>query len=393
MAQDRPPTSANEDLRAAVERVLPLVRKLGPESERLRHMHPELSEQLAREGLLQLMLPRGLGGKQHTPLEAYGPVEAISAADGSVGWCVMIASLITCFSGWLPPEVGRASAGTPADLRMAGSIRPQGRARKVPGGYRIDGHWDFASGIHYARWMLCPCVIFDGDQPLKTPAGGPLTRTMWIPSSDMTIVENWDVIGLRGTGSHDFVVKDVFVPESHTLSLADPQTHPGALYIGRLFLSWAWTTTVAHSMGIARGAIDTFVDIATAKGSTTSPTLLRDRPMVQSKLGEAAATLGSARAYVFDSIGKLWDKADRGLGYEAELLDARLALVHSMHASARAVDLVYHAAGTNGVYAKNAMERHFRDIHVAIQHGAALPQHFESAGKVMMGLRPTDPGW
>ena len=275
-------------------------------------------------------------------------------------------------------------AGTPADMRLGGSIRPQGRARTVPGGYRIDGRWDFASGIHYARWVQCPCVI----------DGGPRVRTMWIPAESMRIIDTWTVVGLRGTGSHDFEVHDVFVPDAFSTSLADPPRQAGALYRARFFLTWLWTVTVANSFGIARGAIDTFTQVAAQKASTSSTALLRDRPTVQAKIAQAEATLQSSRTYVIDTIGRLWSLVSAGeTDLDRPFMQARLAITHGMHEAVRAVDAVYHAAGTNAVYAANAIERPFRDIHVCVQHGAALPQHFESAGKVLMGLRPTDPGW
>ena len=167
---------------ATARALAPLVRELRDEGERLRHVPPAMSEALAQSGLLQMFLPRGLGGQELTPLAAFDAIEELSRADGSIGWCTMLASILTAFTGWLAPEVGRAMAGSPADLRMAGSIRPQGRARPVNGGYRIDGQWDFASGIHYARWLTCPCVIMDGDRPALTATGAPRTRIVWPPA-------------------------------------------------------------------------------------------------------------------------------------------------------------------------------------------------------------------
>ena len=110
-------------------------------------------------------------------------------------------------------------------------------ARLVNGGYRVDGQWDFASGIHHARWVVCPCVVMDGNQPVLTHTGVPKTRIMWLPAERITIIDTWDVVGLRGTGSHDFVVNDEFVPATYTSSLADPPQERGPLYIPRLFLT------------------------------------------------------------------------------------------------------------------------------------------------------------
>ncbi|HLJ06650.1 MAG TPA: hypothetical protein VKT26_10280, partial [Acetobacteraceae bacterium] len=112
------------------------------------------------------------------------------------------------------------------------------------------------------------------------------------------------------------------------------------------------------------------------------------------RIGEAEAIVNAARAYVFDAVGRLWDTLCAGGAPSDRLvMQARLALVHAMHESVRAVDKVFHAAGTNAIYTRHPLERAFRDVHVALQHGAALPGYFESAGKVLLGLRPGDPGW
>lgn len=376
--------------------MLPQVRGARDECERLRHVPPSLAEALAKAGLLQMFLPRSMGGPELAPLDAFDAIEEISKIDGSIGWCTMIASVLAAFTGWLPSEVGRSmgSAGGGTDLRLGGSIRPQGRARLVEGGYRVDSQWDFASGIHHARWVVCPCVVLEGDKPVLSNTGATKTRIMWLPAERIKIIDTWDVIGLRGTGSHDFVVRDVFVPQTHTSSLADAPHESGPLYIPRLFLTWVWTATVANALGIARGAMNAFVEMATTKASTSSPTLLRDRALVQVRTAEAEAILSAARSYVRGTVAETWRLVTAGeKDLDVAITQARLAITHAMHEAARSVDLVFHAAGTNAVYTRNPIERYFRDIHVTLQHGAALPIHMEAAGKALLGLRPSDPGW
>jgi alkylation response protein AidB-like acyl-CoA dehydrogenase len=197
-----------------------------------------------------------------------------------------------------------------------------------------------------------------------------------------------------GTGSHDFVVHDVFVPAQHTFSLAEPSQTPTPLYSPRFLLVGAWTLTVVNALGIARGAMDTFIELAAQARSTSSPTVLRDRPLVQTQVAEAEAIIGAARAYVFEAVGSAWEAVcagapDPGLA----IAQARLAITHGMHEAVRAVDHLFHAAGTNAVYRKHRLERYFRDIHAAVQHAAGLASHVEGAGKVLLGLRPSDIGW
>jgi alkylation response protein AidB-like acyl-CoA dehydrogenase len=140
--------------------------------------------------------------------------------------------------------------------------------------------------------------------------------------------------------------------------------------------------------------MDTFIELAAQARSTSSPTVLRDRPLVQTQVAEAEAIIGAARAYVFEAVGSAWEAVcagapDPGLA----IAQARLAITHGMHEAVRAVDHLFHAAGTNAVYRKHRLERYFRDIHAAVQHAAGLASHVEGAGKVLLGLRPSDIGW
>jgi indole-3-acetate monooxygenase len=380
---------ATDEIAVTAASLAPLIMEASGEGEAMRCTPPRVVEALASAGLFQMFLPRAIGGPELPPLVAFRAIEEISKADGSVGWCTMIATVLSLFTGWLDTDIARAMVGTPADLRAAGSLRPQGEARETNGGYRVSGRWNFASGVTYADWVYCTCRVMGGSAPRMSAAGVPLTRAAWIPASAARIDDTWSVVGLRGTGSHDFIVDDIFVDKQHTSSFADPPLEGGQLYNPRTFFVTLWVVTAANALGIARGAIDTFVNLA-GRSSTSSPLPLRDRPAVQSRVAEAEAILSAARAFVLDAVGTVWDG---GPDQSLAIAKARLAITHGMHEAVRAVDLVFHAAGTNAIYSSNPLERHFRDIHVVVQHNAAFAVHYESAGKVLLGLRPTDPGW
>lgn len=382
------------DVVAAARSLIPQVLAARDECERLRRVPTSMVETLAEAGLLQMYLPRSMGGPELPPLVVFRAIEEISRADGSIGWCTMIATGVSNSMGLLEAEVGREMAGSPADMRLAGSIRPMGRARPVDGGHRVDGRWDFASGVNHARWLMCPCIILDDGKPMRTPTGAPVTRIFWAPAESATILDTWHVVGLRGTGSHDFTLADVFVPAARSVATTDLPREKGLLYDPRLHLSWIWTATVANAIGIARGALDAFTEVASSKSSTMSTALLRDRPLVQARVAEAEAILSAARAYVQTAVGDLWERTAQGESdLDVAVVQARLAIARGMHEAVRSVDLLFHAAGTNAVYERNPLERHFRNIHVAVQHAAALPAHMEAAGKVLLGLRPADAGW
>jgi len=306
----------------------------------------------------------------------------------------MIASVLSFFIGWLPSDVARDMCGTPADLRVAGSLRPQGGAWPVDGGYLVKGQWNFASGIRNANWLHCTCMVMDGDKPELTAMGTPRVRVMWVPAAAATILDTWSVIGMRGTGSQDFIVDDLIVPKERTHFAGDPPIEKGPLYQPRSLFMNLFATVAANSLGIARAAIDDFIQIAKQEGSTQSPTLLRDRSFVQSRVAEAEAMLNASRVYLIDALGRAWATQCAPVTDPTnEIVQARLATTHAMHEAVRVVELVFRAAGTNAIYTRNPLERHFRDIHVAIQHNAGFPVHYESAGKVLMGLRPSEPGW
>ena len=191
------------DVVAAARRLAPQIIAVRDEAEQMRQTPPTLAKAIADAGLYQMFLPRSVGGMELAPLTVFEAVEELSKHDGSVGWCAMIASGTSLIAGWLPTDSVRKMAGTPPDFRGAGSLRPQGRAWPVEGGYRVKGQWDFASGIDHANWLYCPTIIMEGDKPTMTQAGAPKVRAMLIPATDATIVDTWSVIGMRGTGSQD----------------------------------------------------------------------------------------------------------------------------------------------------------------------------------------------
>jgi len=374
--------------------LVPRIRAMRDELETARQVPPSLAHALAEAGLFQLHLPGSMGGPELPPLTTFRVIEEISKVDGSIGWCTMIANGACFFASRLRAEVGRELFGQPPDARIAGSLRPEGKAYPVDGGFRIQGRWDFASGIDHARWLLCTCTVMDGDTPRLTTASTPELRYLLVPANVATIEDTWSVVGMCGTGSHDFIVDDVFVPTPHTFSFTEAPYEAGALYHPRLLLVVAWTDTVGNALGMARGAIDACIELATYRSSTSAPTLLRDRPLVQARIGQAEAILNAARAYVVSAVGEAWEAVCAGVPDPSrEIAQARLAVTHGMHEAVRVVDLVFHAAGTNALYRKYPLERYFRDVHAAVQHAAGLPIHYESAGRVLLGLPPEGIGW
>ena len=379
---------------AAARALRPEIEAAADWIERERRLPPTLVKQLAAADLFQLFLPRSMGGPEADPLTALRAVEELSKADGSVGWCSMIAvagSLLLC---WLPAAVGRALVGEEPDLRLCSSVRPQGTAVRVEGGYRISGRWNFSSGIEHANWMLGTCKVEDGAVAGGPVAGRPAVRGLLFPASAGRVEDTWSVVGMRGTGSHDLVVEELFVPAERSFSYDDPPCEAGPLYRSPFYYVAIYGANAGNSLGMARGAIETLAELAQRRGSSRSAVPLRERPLVQTRLAEAEAIVESARAYVLDRVGRAWEAmvADDPEP-AAAIVEARLAITHAIREATRAVDLVFHAAGSNAVYRENRLERYFRDVHAAMQHVAGAPEHYTSAGQALLGLQPEAPGW
>ena len=400
-------TTTTPDLTAAPD-FLAAARALGPqicaaraEMEQLRRIPPDLAAAVAAAGAHRLFLPASMGGPQADPITAFQVVEELARAEGSVGWCALLSNGGALFTGHFAPETGREMFGFPPDFRCAGSFRPEGVAHPVPGGYRVNGRWDYASGISNANWLFINCKLADATDAAPAavnagtgPAASSATVMLFLPISDATVYDTWQVVGLCGTGSNDFVVEEVFVPAERTFRLYAPAREPGFLYHPRTMLIAIWTLVSAVALGIARGAMESFIELAAATGTTLSTTPLRERPAAQAKVGEAEAIISGARAYVLDAVGRAWDTFRPDLPLPCpDLAQARLAITHSIHESARAVDLLFHAAGTNAIHRRYGLERRFRDAHVVMQHGAGLPANYESGGQALLGLPPKDPGW
>jgi indole-3-acetate monooxygenase len=382
------------DIVAAARALRETIVALRAEAELAGRTPAPIVKSMAEAGLYQMYLPATVGGPQCPPPVALRAIEELSSADGAMGWCASLATVYTLLTPWLHPDVLRTMSGDPADLRVAGSIRPEGRARIVDGGYMLSGKFLFASGIDHARWLACLSVIMDGDRPVMNANKSPKTRVLWLAASHATVLDTWSSLGMCATASHDFLIDDVFVPEEFTSSTDDPAYIEDPLYTPRTILVFAWCGPAANALGIARGAIETLIELAGTEATSGSAALLRDRAPVQAKVGEASAIVASARAYFMSAVDDVWNAVVSGRSdIDREIAHTRLAVTHSIRESVRAVELLFPAAGTAAVFKRNGLEKCLRDIHVGAQHNAGAANHYESAGKVLLGLRPTDPGW
>ena len=386
--------TATHDIVAAAKALAPLIKESQDEMETLRRLSDPVVRGMADAGIFRAYYPRSIGGLEVSPLTFMEVVEEISRTDGSAGWCAMITGGAGIFGGRLHKHVSLELFGQPPDLRIAGTVVPLGEARIADGGFRIGGHFTFASGIDYANWLVCSCKVVDDKGPKMTPEGTPETVMTFVPVEQAVVRDTWTPVGMCATGSHDFDLQDVYVPVERSFRLFDQPDEPGPLFNPRTLLVYGWGPLGACLTGIARGAMDSFIDLVAGSGSNMSPDPLRDRPAVQSAVGQAEAAISSARAYLFDAVGNVWNASCNGeTDPSRKIAQARLAIAHSCRESAKAVDLLFEAAGTTAVYRSHPIERFHRDVHVAAKHWGGNASHIDVAGQVFLGLKPAAPGW
>jgi indole-3-acetate monooxygenase len=274
-----------------------------------------------------------------------------------------------------------------------------GTAVMVDGGYRLTGRWSFASGCHHANWFggMCTLVRPDGSE-VRDAGGTPARPRLLFPASEAEITDVWQVSGLRGTGSDEYAVTDLFVPSDRAVPFwPQPAREPGPLYLfaaGGLGFTTAFAVGFSSvALGIAGGLLDTFLKLAITKTPRGMNGPLREQGAVQAQVGEAIATLASARTYLHQTIADVWEMASRtGELTLEQRVWIRLATTHAIQRATQVTDMVYHAAGATAIFNSQPFERRFRDAHAVSQQVQGRREHYETVGRYFMGL-DTDLPW
>ena len=370
----------------------PMLRADGDEIERRREVTPEVVDAMIERGIFKMLLPRSIGGAELDPLTYTAVLELLAQAEGSTAWCLGQNSGCSMIAPYLAPEIAREIFGPRQGILAWGPDVPNaGRCVAVEGGYRLSGQWGFATGSRHATWLGCHVPIFeeDGTQRLA-PNGRPAVRTMLFPKSEARIIDNWHVLGLRGTGSDSYALENHFVPQRYTAGRDnfDELREPGPLY--QFTSGMIYAMSFSHvSMGIARGAYDAFIEIARDKVPRGAKGTLRENNVTQSQIAQCEARLKSARAYLRNVIAEMWEEAQQTGKISAEHHpQLRLAATWAINQSRDIVATIYQAAGSTAIFENNPLERRMRDIHAGTQQGQGRPVHFETVGQMLMGLPP-----
>ncbi len=378
------------------EALRPVVEAAATEIEDGRRLPPALLDKLHEQKLFRLLLPRSLGGVETDPITLFNVIETIARADASTAWCLSQAGGCAMTAAYLEPAVAwkmfgqdpRAvlAWGPPFKVRIVECTNSEG----VPG-YTVTGVWAFASGGRHATWLGAhgPMLKADGT-PRLDARGKPVERTLLVPTEDVQWTDIWNVVGLRGTASDQFALTDHFVPADHSFSRdyhnPDKDRHEsGPLY--RFSAMTCYEVGFAGvALGIARGALDDFIDMSRSKVVRGGKAPIRDNAVVQANFAQAEVDVRSARAFLLQSVADIWKTVVAGSALSVEQrIVIRMASTNAIHKARAAVDTVYNAAGATAIFENHPLERRFRDIHTVTQQLQGRLSHFETVGAWMLG--------
>jgi alkylation response protein AidB-like acyl-CoA dehydrogenase len=371
----------------AVDKVRPTIEQYREEAERERQVPEAVVAAMREAGLLRLWTPKEYGGREVDLPVFMRTTERIARLDSAAGWVFSTGGAGTLLTAFVAPESAREIYASGPDVILPGASAPVGRAVPVDGGYRLSGRWPLASGSQHGQWLGIVTMVFDGDAPVMDAHGAPDFKSMFLPRQDIELLDTWHSLGMRGTGSTHFVVNDAFVPEERTFSVfTAPPRVSGPLYSLGVLPMFAMVIS-AVLPGIARAAIDAFVELAKGKTPTFSQTGLATRPTIHAELARVEALVQSARAFLYEVADEMTAAVKAGQPVPPELeARRRLACANVGASCSQAVERLFTMAGTTPIYSGHELERRLRDIRTASQHLFVSPVWWEKTGQFYFGL-------
>ncbi|MEV7431777.1 MULTISPECIES: acyl-CoA dehydrogenase family protein [unclassified Nocardioides] len=363
---------------AAVEERAEEIAALAESNERLGRLDDAAAKLLRETGVMRMLQPARHGGAEAHPREFAETVMRIASLDGSTGWVAGIVGVHPWEMAMCDPDVQEAIWGEDQDTWIASPYAPMGTLRPVDGGYVFNGRWQFSSGTDHCRWIFLGAMLADADGNRVMP---PQAYHVILPRSDYEIVEDsWDVVGLRGTGSKDVVVTDVFVPENRTMSFAGflDGSHPRNAGLTSPTYHIPFTTAfpmgiTSAVVGIAEGALAAHLAYQRTRVQVTG-TKITDDPYVLSTIGAAAEEIKASRTAVLDNVSRFYDAAEAGRRISfAERAASRRTQVAAAWRAVRAMDEVVARSGGNGLRMDNPIQRFWRDGHMGLAHAIHVP--------------------
>ena len=350
---------------------------------------------LREAGFYKLFLPRSLGGLEAEPLSVAKVVEEVASHNTAAGWSLMVANTTLLMLSRIPEKGIEEIFDNDPDAFIAGTVHPPMMASRVEGGYIINGRNPLVSNVHEAQWIMVLALVIENGQPVMKEEH-PEILGVYIKATDCKIIDTWQVIGMHATDSNDIEAKDVFVPDHRICYLMD-EFKPGRHFAGPLYHFPAAGGNIACllapvALAVAQNAIKELKAIANKKTPLGSMVPIRERGVVQRKLGMAEALVRSSRIYLHDTIEKCWRKVFSGEPVSLEeKAGLALAAAHTNQSCVEAVELMYTAAGSSGIYKKNKLAHYLSDAQVLRQHGFMNESRYETAAQVFLGMPPDLP--
>ncbi|WP_422743183.1 acyl-CoA dehydrogenase family protein [Mycobacterium sp. WMMD1722] len=373
-----------------------VVRANAGESERLRTLAPEIVEAMWADDLMSSFNPAPAGGVEPTFTEMIETWIEMAWQDGSFGW-IGIANLPSSFAAasYLPDE-GFAEVFTANDNRitMGGQFFPNGQGVTVDGGYRLTGSWSFGSGTGHAQYVAAGFLPFDDGEMRWVSEGVPDMQVAILPRADVTFTDGWHVQGLRGTGSYDYSVSDVFVPQSRTFALFERVPRRGSSPATRMgMMPVTAAGHAAWALGVAKSMLDDVQELAATKFRMSDMASLASRPTFQKGLAHHVAAWRAARLLVLDAFTTAEAHvADGGELTPASRADIRVAAVYATDVARSAAEWAHLVAGTSAIRDGSRLERAFRDIYTGTQHAFISEKVAIDAAQIWLGIIEDQPG-
>ena len=382
--QFAPPDGAKE-IKANVQIIAEEIRDrdLASEFDQLRKLPVDIVEKLRQAGVFRMNMPKSWGGPELSPMDQVEVIETLSWGDASVGWCSFIWTDSGIYSGYLDDDTAR-KLYPELDMAQSGWVYPGGTAEEVEGGYELTGHWIFGSGSnHCDRLAAGFLVVKDGVPVIDEETGAPRPKVALARPEQFQILDTWFTMGLKGTGSTDYVTEKLFVPAEHTFTLGGKAKREGAI--------WARPDHFLRKMsgvplGVARDSLDRAIALLADKVDRRSGSAYKDQPIVQQTIAEAEGKLGAARAYVFESLRNQWEKLQAGeTPSDRERAAVMISRQQAFQTGRQVCQMMFDLIGGEAIYSRAGFERQLRDMNTGCQHIVAQAKTLQAPGALLLG--------
>ena len=380
-----------DELLARAESIRAIIEGDAEKSEADRTLAMSSVNALYDTGILNMCVPRSLGGLEADPVTQTEVYEAISEMNGAAGWCLVIGATSVGMLG------GMISDGALGEVfrngripRASGTVMPSGLAERVDGGYRVTGRWAFDSAIHHADWVTSGALIAKDGAPVRSASGAPQSCSVCVPVKDVIIEDNWFSSGLKGTGSSHYRIENVFVPDDFLLGGKRP---PRGGPLSQLpTYGYVAACHAGFALGVAKRAMSEITAMATGKKRKLTGVKLGDRGAFHKELGVMACKLAGARAFSLDILNRMWMAANKGERMSlVEWGECRAAMTYVTEVAAEVTTFAYRYGTGAALYQSHPLQRCLRDIYTATQHGVVSDENYETLGLALIGRGKWEP--